>query len=187
MNNTAELRKARPIQSVTVIGAGGLGRAFALRCVQAGFAVVLEDVLSSKLRAAADVLAAESPDLQARLRLATSVEDAVREADVVIDFVPDELESKLEIFSLVDRMAPPRTLLCTPTELSITDLASCTYRADRCVALKPFGTSLGASVVLVRGEMSADACVHDVAAWLEALGSVVRVEEDLQRGLLLQR
>ena len=43
------------------------------------------------------------------------MEDAVREADVAVDFVPDELESKLEIFSMIDRMAPPKTLLCTPS------------------------------------------------------------------------
>lgn len=187
MTDTPEMREARPIQSVAVIGAGRLGRSFALRCVQAGFTVVLEDVLSSKLRAAADVFAAESPELQSRLRLASSVEDAVRDADLVIDFVPDELESKLEIFSLVDRMAPPRTVLCTPTELSITDLGSCTYRADRCVALKPFGDSLGGNVVLVRGDLSSDACVREVTVWLEALGSAVRVVEDLQHGLLFQR
>ena len=67
----------------------------------------------------------------------STVEDAVRDADLAVDFVPDELESKLEIFSLLDRMAPPRTILCTPTNaLSITDLASCTYRAERCVGLR---------------------------------------------------
>ncbi len=75
------------------------------------------------------------------LTFAATIEAAVREADIAIDFVPDELESKLEIFSLLDRMAPPKTILCTPsTAMSITDLASCTYRADRCVAVS--GSSL---------------------------------------------
>lgn len=65
-----------------------------------------------------------------------TIEEAVRDADLVIDCVPDELESKLEIFCLLDRMAPPRTVLATPTtRLSIADLASCTYRADKCVAI----------------------------------------------------
>ena len=72
-----------------------------------------------------------------RLELALTVEDAVREADVAVDFVPDELESKLEIFSMIDRMAPPKTILCTPSyALSITDLASCVYRPERCVAVR---------------------------------------------------
>jgi 3-hydroxybutyryl-CoA dehydrogenase len=71
-----------------------------------------------------------------KVMFASTIEQAVREADLVIDCVPDELESKLEIFCLLDRMAPPRTVLVTPTiRLSIADLASCTYRADKCVAL----------------------------------------------------
>jgi 3-hydroxybutyryl-CoA dehydrogenase len=66
----------------------------------------------------------------------STIEEAVREADLAIDCVPDELESKLEIFWLLDRMAPPRTVFATPTtRLSIADLASCTYRAEKCVAI----------------------------------------------------
>ena len=65
-----------------------------------------------------------------------SIEDAVRTAALVIDCVPDELESKLEILWLLDRMAPPHAVFATPTRaLSIADLAACTYRPDRCVAL----------------------------------------------------
>jgi 3-hydroxybutyryl-CoA dehydrogenase len=73
----------------------------------------------------------------------STIEDAVREADLVIDCVPDELESKLEIFWLLDRMAPPRTVLATPTtRLSIADLASCTYRADKCIAIAEEASAL---------------------------------------------
>lgn len=72
------------------------------------------------------------------LTTVTTVEDAVREADLVIDFVPDELESKLEIVCMVDRMAPPKTIMCINTRaLNVTDLASCTYRADRCIGFVP--------------------------------------------------
>ncbi len=100
----------------------------------AGFETVLEDIMPSNLRKAAEQL--QSAGLSG-VRFASSVEDAVRDADLIVDCVPDELESKLEIFSLLDRMAPPRAILVTPTQnLSIADLASCTYRADRCVAVR---------------------------------------------------
>ena len=60
----------------------------------------------------------------------------MQHADLAIDCVPDELESKLEILWLLDRMAPPRTVLATPTtRLSIGDLASCTYRADKVIGI----------------------------------------------------
>lgn len=126
------------IRVVAVIGAGQAGRSFAMACAAAGCYVILEDVMPSNLRKAE----AEYSDLSMRggfgeLQLASTVEDAVREADLAIDFVPDELESKLEIFSMLDRMAPPKTILCTPSEaLSITDLASCVYRPERSVAVR---------------------------------------------------
>ncbi len=118
---------------IGVIGAGTAGRQFAADCAVAGLSVTLEDVMPSRLRSAQAVFTS----LGRHVRLVTTVEDAVAEADIAIDFVPDELESKLEIFSLLDRMAPPRTILCTPSQLlSITDLASCTYRPDRCVMIR---------------------------------------------------
>ena len=126
------------IRRVAIIGAGVAGRSFALACAAAGFEVVLEDVMPANLWRAE----AEYSDLSKRvaagsLELASTVEDAVRTADIAIDFVPDELESKLEIVSMIDRMAPPKTILCTPSyALSITDLASCVYRPERCFAVR---------------------------------------------------
>ena len=106
----------------------------ALMCSRAGFPTVLEDVLPGNLRRAAARMDAALPE---GLHFASSIEDAVRHADLVIDTVPDELESKLEILSLLDRMAPPAALFATPTEtLSIADLASCTYRAGQCFGLQ---------------------------------------------------
>jgi 3-hydroxybutyryl-CoA dehydrogenase len=73
----------------------------------------------------------------------STIEEAVRNADLVIDCVPDELESKLEILWLLDRMAPPRTVLATPTtRLSIADLANCTYRPTKCIAIAAEASTL---------------------------------------------
>ena len=130
--------------TVAIVGAGPLGRSLALRAAQAGLHVVLEDVMPANLRHAQEALRAslgeslmaEQNGAAPRVRFATTIEDAVREAEIAIDCVPDELESKLEIFSLLDRMAPPRTILMTPMQaVSIADLAACTYRAERCVAI----------------------------------------------------
>ena len=141
----------RPIRRVTVIGAGAggpvSGAFLASLCVEAGFETILEDVLPGNLRRAAAQIGSQvssqtgSPTSSGlNLRYAASIEDAVRDADLVIDTVPDELESKLEILSLLDRMAPPHTLFATPTEtLSIADLASCTYRPGHCFGLR-FGS-----------------------------------------------
>ena len=122
---------------VAIIGAGPLGRWLALAAARAGFTVLLEDVMPANLHHAQEYLRQQlGPAALPMVKFVSTIEDAVREADLAIDCVPDELESKLEILCLLDRMAPPRTIFITPTtRLSIADLASCTYRADRCVAL----------------------------------------------------
>jgi len=171
------------IARVAIIGAGQAGRRFALRCAQAGFRVVLEDVMPANLRRAEAEFADLSVGVGGKLgsgslEFALTVEDAVRDAEIAIDFVPDELESKLEIFCLIDRMAPPRTILCTPTEaLSITDLASCTYRGERCFGVRG-GLGEGAAVRLLRPEAADADVVAQVEGFFAALGWAVGVEVD---------
>lgn len=112
------------------------------------------------------------------LELASTVEDAVREADIAVDFVPDELESKLEIFSMIDRMAPPKTILCTPSEaLSITDLASCVYRPERAVAVRG-GLSARSTVRLLYPAKADRGVVETVEHFMVTLGFEVRPEAD---------
>jgi 3-hydroxybutyryl-CoA dehydrogenase len=133
-------------------------------------------VMPEKLRRAQDAyteLGSVEGGGAGTIRYAMTVEDAVSDADLAIDFVPDELESKLEIFSLLDRMCPPRTVICTPTEaMSVTDLASCTYRAERCVGLK------GGELLRSRF-LSAEVEKDVVAAWLR-MGVELKVVEDLE-------
>jgi 3-hydroxybutyryl-CoA dehydrogenase len=122
---------------VAIIGAGPLGRWLAHAAARAGYAVLLEDVMPANLHHAQEYLRQQlGPAALPNVTFVSTIEEAVREADLAIDCVPDELESKLEIFCLLDRMAPPRTVLMTPTKkMSIADLASCTYRAEKCLAL----------------------------------------------------
>ncbi len=129
------------LPTIAIIGAGPLGRWLALAAARAGFCVLLEDVMPASLHHAQEYIRQQlSPGAlgsdQPRVAFVSSIEDAVRQADLAIDCVPDELESKLEILWLLDRMAPPRTVIATPTtRLSIADLAGCTYRPDKCVAI----------------------------------------------------
>ena len=123
------------------------------------------------------------PEAAPDVGFVSTIEDAVRDADLAIDCVPDELESKLEIFCLLDRMAPPRTVLATPTtRLSIGDLASCTYRADRCMAIAAEAAALaegaGGELVLKTGPQTSAATVELVSGFWRGLGFSTRVDAD---------
>jgi 3-hydroxybutyryl-CoA dehydrogenase len=184
VSGAADIQPSFNISTIAVIGAGVAGRSFALACAAAGFHVVLEDVMPANLRRAQEEYADLSVGVAAgRLDLALTVEDAVREADVAVDFVPDELESKLEIFSMVDRMAPPKTILCTPSyALSITDLASCVYRPERCVAVRGEllrgGEAVAPVVRLLYPVAAAEETLVAMEGFLGRLGLDVRREAD---------
>lgn len=181
------------MHTVAIIGAGPLGRWLALAAARAGYRVLLEDVMPANLQHAREALrrqlgaeVLDQPQSGPGVVFVSMIEDAVREADLAIDCVPDELESKLEIFCLLDRMAPPRTALVTPTtRLSIADLAACTYRADRCLAIAAEASDLatlnaaGAAEILLRTTSCTRPEMIDlVRGFWQKLGFVPRFEID---------
>jgi 3-hydroxybutyryl-CoA dehydrogenase len=175
------------LPTTAIIGAGPLGRWLALSAARAGYRVLLEDVMPSNLHHAQEYIRRQlSPSNlvdEARVGFVSSIEDAVREADLAIDCVPDELESKLEILWLLDRMAPPRTVLATPTtRLSITDLAACTYRPDKCVAIvaeaRGLAESPGSEILLRVTPRTSAETVALVGNFWRRLGIVPRFETE---------
>jgi len=167
-----------------MIGAGPLGRRLALAAARAGYRVQLEDVMPSNLHHAQEYIRQQcGPGAATAVRFVSTIEDAVRDADLAIDCVPDELESKLEIFCLLDRMAPPRTILATPTtRLSIADLASCTYRADRCVAIASEAVALAegkaGELVMRTAPQTSEETKTLVGEFWRKLGYAPRFEQD---------
>ena len=141
------------INTIAVIGAGTMGRGIAHVAALGGYRTVLEDLIPASLRKAESeirtnldkavelgkVSAGDASAVLGRIEYAGSVEEAAREADLVIEAVPEEMESKIEIFTLLDKICRPGTILASNTSsLSVTEIASVTYRAKKCVGMHFF-------------------------------------------------
>jgi 3-hydroxybutyryl-CoA dehydrogenase len=141
------------VKTIAVIGAGIMGRGIAHVAALGGYRTVLEDLLPNALRKAENeirgnldkaveigkVTPADADAAFSRLEYAGSVEQAAREADLVIEAVPEEMESKIEIFTMLDKICRPGTILASNTSsLSVTEISSVTYRAKKCVGMHFF-------------------------------------------------
>ena len=142
-----------PVATIAVIGAGIMGRGIAHAAALGGYRTILEDLVPAALRKAeteirsnldkavelGKVTADNADSAFRRIEFAGSVGDAAREADLVIEAVPEEMESKIEIFTLLDKICRPTTILASNTSsLSVTEISSVTYRARKCVGMHFF-------------------------------------------------
>jgi 3-hydroxybutyryl-CoA dehydrogenase len=141
------------IKTIGVIGAGAMGRGIAYAVALGSYRTVLEDVspqmreqgLSYISQTLEDEVSRGKVTLEqkekalANLSTSRSVEDVCREADLLIEAVPEEMEVKLEIFTIFDKFAKPGAILASNTSsLSVTEMASITFRAEDCIGMHFF-------------------------------------------------
>src|SRR5215469_1942004 len=130
-----------------------MGRGIAYAAALGAYRTVLEDVMPENLangvtwikRALEEGVARRkvAPDAAnaavARIETVSSVEDACRESDFLIEAVPEEMELKLELYTLFDKFAKPKAILASNTSsLSIAEMAEMTYRPELCVGMQFF-------------------------------------------------
>lgn len=141
------------ITRVAVIGAGTMGHGIAHVSALAGYDTRLFDVNAEGLAAGMSRISAnlekgvargkvDAADRDAaltRLSAHTSLEDAVRDAELVIEAVPEKLALKRSVFSSVVEHAPPTAILGTNTSsLSIADVADGLPHPERVIGMHFF-------------------------------------------------
>lgn len=166
------------IRQITVAGCGTMGRGIAQLAAVSGYATVLYDVeeplLDKALAAIHSTLDkaiakgkiddAEADRARKRIIVTTELEAAAREADLIIEAIPEDLELKRDFFAQVDLFCDAATILASNTSsISITTLASSVERRDRFVGLHFFNPPhLMKLVEIVMGERTSEATLAEV-------------------------
>ncbi len=152
------------IQTIAVIGAGDVGREMACCALLAGYRTILEDVSENRLERAAEWIANRknvSAEERSRLVLASNIEEAVREADLIVEAVAEEMEMKIEMFTIFDKFAKPDAIFATSSlSLAIAELAAVTFCPERCIGMRfVFKTGQADALELVRTPQTSEESV----------------------------
>ena len=182
--------------TIAIVGAGDLGRRIAYTSALAGFRTILENISPSTLEQGIAAIAQTLRDAVARRKIevaareaalanlstGNSAEEASREADLIIETVSDEMEMKIELFTIFDKFAKPGAIFASTTRsLSITDLAGVTFCPERCIGMRFFDEAPhGKRLELVRGRETSEETVTACREVGRRMGKEVSVLNEAQ-------
>jgi 3-hydroxybutyryl-CoA dehydrogenase len=181
------------VKTIAVIGAGTMGRGIAYASALGGFQTVLEDVSSGVIdkalawiREAFDegvkrgkIDRSASDAALARISTSQLVEEAIRDAELIIEAVPEDLPMKLELFKIFDNFAKPGAIFASNTSsLSISDFTGILQHRDRCIGMHFFNPVPKMRLVeIIRAPHTSDettATCHEVAQRMQKETVVVQ-------------
>jgi len=182
------------IKIIVVVGAGIMGHGIAQVCAQAGYETKIVRRRPELLKQALDAIWAnlqllmergvitsrEADETLSRIKCETSLAEAVKDADFVIEAVTEDLNVKKNLFKELDILCQKHTVLATNTSsFSITEIASATNRQDKVVGTHWWNPPyLMPLVEVVKGERTSEETVKIARELMVRLGKVPVVCKD---------
>ncbi|HEX7998461.1 MAG TPA: 3-hydroxybutyryl-CoA dehydrogenase [Pyrinomonadaceae bacterium] len=170
---------------IGVIGAGTMGNGIAQVAARAGYTVLLRDIkeeflqrgmsaVDKSLQRDVDKERLKEEEKQAiisRIRTTTEL-DALRDAELIVEAVTEDVKVKTEIFSALDELAQPQTILASNTSsISITKLGAATRRPDKVIGMHFMNpVPVMKLVEIIRGMATSDETYQSVRELTEKLG-----------------
>jgi len=193
------------IKKVAVAGAGMMGNQIAEVLARVGgYEVVVFDIsdelvnkglraIDSRLEnffvAKGKMTTEEKKQILGRIQGSAGLEKDVKDADVVIEAVPENMKIKKDIFKKADACAPKHAILATNTSyLNVTEMAGVTGRPDKVVGMHFFNPpGVMKLVEIPRAAFTSDETVETIKALAINLGKEPVVCLDSSYGFLANR
>lgn len=158
------------IKKVLVIGAGTMGSGIAQVCAQAGIRVVVHDVTEEALEKARKTITwsvgkfvekgkvkEDADTIIGRIATTTDLSSA-GDVDLAVEAVFENIELKQEIFTRLDKICPPGSIIASNTSaIAISELAAVTQRPDKVLGIHFFNpVPMMAAVEVIKGIATSD-------------------------------
>jgi enoyl-CoA hydratase / 3-hydroxyacyl-CoA dehydrogenase len=185
--------KAEDVKKIAMIGAGDMGHGIAACCLMGGYTVVLRDIEQkfvdrgmAGIKGSFDKFKAKgkmSPEAYdaalARLIPVVDLQEAVKDADFIIEAVPEMLELKKSVFAEIDKYAPKHAILASNTSnMSITEIAASTGRPEKVIGYHFFNPAILMKLVeVIKGAKSSDESIqigYDIAKKISKVPVIVK-------------
>jgi len=184
------------VNTICVVGAGNMGHQIALQGAVSGFTVYCTDIKEEMLKKAEDfavkwlsgrvekgkMTAEEAAAVKSRLTFTSSLEEAAKDADLVIEAAIEILNIKRDLFAQLDKICPPHTILATNSSYIVSSkIADATNRPDKVLNMHWFNPALVMKLVeVVKGPHTSEETVETVLEVSRALGKVpTRVNKEI--------
>jgi enoyl-CoA hydratase/3-hydroxyacyl-CoA dehydrogenase len=191
----------QPLKKAAVLGAGSMGHGIAQLLIMTGTEVTLVDISDDILAKARQkiqwsidkfvekrtVNKVDADAAMARLHTTTNMNEAFKDADLVVEAAPENLEMKKKLFAQIDKAAPKHAILGSNTStLSITELGKMTSRPDKVVGLHFFNPpQMMPLLEIIRGAQTSDETTKFALDLAKKLGKTsVLVKKDV-RGFIV--
>jgi 3-hydroxybutyryl-CoA dehydrogenase len=176
------------IRKVAVVGTGLLGTQIAIQATCFGYEVSAHDPdegsfnrvqqnlkASMKISGGEPIVPMEDWKKAAnKVKFCKELEKALRDADIVIEAVPEELELKRKVFERLDALAPRGAILATnSSSIPISKIESATARPEKCLNIHFYGLVRGMNMVdIMGGTRTTTETIEAGKAWIRSIGCV---------------
>jgi len=195
--------KIEDVKNICVVGAGNMGHQIALQCAISGYNVKCTDVIPEVLKKAEDFTGSylegrvkkgkmteeQAKKIRGNIAFTSSLQEAARDADYVIEAVLERLELKRKVFAQLDGIAPAHAILATNSSMIVSSkIADATKRPSQVCNMHFFNPALVMKLVeVVQGPHVSDETTQVAMQLCEKLDKIpIHVKKEVW-GFVLNR
>jgi 3-hydroxybutyryl-CoA dehydrogenase len=191
------------IKNVAIVGAGTMGWQIALQAATYGYNVSITDLLESAIERAKTTIncsLAEKVDLKEislkdrveifdRIHFTLDLAEAASKADLVIEAIVEKLEPKREVFSKLDQICPPHTILATnSSSIRVSKIESATRRPDKVLNIHFYSLISKKNIVdLMGGTRTSAETLEKARRWIRSIECIPLIAKKEITGFVFNR